>query len=165
MTTPAPPPSRTLIPLPAPIRRLFDLFPLITYPSTALPTSSPRVSAQPTLHIFTAPSTSSPDAPSFNPTCLSTQTYLRLCNIPFRTAAATNHASPTGQLPYLTPPGSRTALAPADRIHAWAEEFGQKPNGQDIEDPETKAFLALVEEGAVRDAWVCLRLPPPTSTG
>lgn len=65
--------------VPAPVRRLFDRFPLVVYPANELPARSPRPSGLPTLHVFTAEQ----DAPglgtarlSFNPSCLKWQVGL-----------------------------------------------------------------------------------------
>jgi metaxin len=155
----AAPASRSLIPLPAPIRRLFDAFPLVTYPSAPLPTSAPpRISSDDaaTLHIFTT-NPPSPDAPSHNPTCLAYQTYLRLRGVRFRCVPATNHAAPDGRLPYLMPPGERKSV-PAEKIRRWVGEEG-KGKEEEEEDTEALAFEALVES-SIRDAFVTH--PPPT---
>ena len=85
---------------PAPLKRLFDRFPLLAYSSNPLPLrasiSESQRAAVDTLYIFGLP-----DQPSLNPTCLRYQTLLLLAGLPFETASSNNHASPTGSLPFL----------------------------------------------------------------
>ncbi|KAI9795991.1 MAG: hypothetical protein M1833_006567 [Piccolia ochrophora] len=104
-------PLRDLFTIPAPLKQLFDRFPLLTYAPNPLPLRSPAASDLPTLYIFTTPSDAERGLPSFNPSCLKWQTYLKLCNLPFRTQPSTNHASPTGALPFLLP--SRSLSSPS----------------------------------------------------
>ena len=59
--------------VPQPIRRVFDRFPLITYPPNELPRSSPRKHTKNQLYIFTTPNAARKGAPSFNPACLKWQ--------------------------------------------------------------------------------------------
>ncbi|KAK0741248.1 hypothetical protein B0T18DRAFT_227535 [Schizothecium vesticola] len=93
--------------IPRPLQRLFDTFPLVTYdrpadlPVRARHAISPSL---PTLYIFTTPDDALVGAPSFNPGCLKWQTYLRLHSLDHLTLPSTNHASPTGSLPFLLPP-------------------------------------------------------------
>jgi metaxin len=58
---------------PAPIKRLFDIFPLITYPPNELPQRKERISAQLTLYIFATEEGVREGRPSFNPGCLKWQ--------------------------------------------------------------------------------------------
>lgn len=69
-----------------------------------------------------------------------------------------NHASPSGALPFLVPAGEAKQAVPASRLPQWAGENAKTPRGCNLEDPEVKAFLALVDT-RVRDAWVST-LPP-----
>lgn len=149
--SPAPAPSKTsrLPTIPAPLRALFSAFPLVTLPATPLPARSPRPSQTPTLHIFTT----SPTTPSHNPACLKWQTFLRLHEIPHSAVASTNHASPTGTLPFLS---QAHDITPAHKIRDWAgvsEEI-------DTTDVEVAAFLTLLDT-CIRDAWVLHSTPPP----
>lgn len=58
---------------PQPIRRLFDEFPLRTYPVNELPLRSPQNRDRHTLWIFTTSRGARFDKPSFNPACLKWQ--------------------------------------------------------------------------------------------
>lgn len=58
---------------PAPIKRLFDKFPLTTYPPNELPRREGRIGAQCTLYIFATDEDVRGDRPSFNPGCLKWQ--------------------------------------------------------------------------------------------
>lgn len=59
--------------VPEPVRRVFDKFPLRTYPTNDLPRRSPRRRETATLYIFTSPKSARRGAPSFNPACLKWQ--------------------------------------------------------------------------------------------
>lgn len=59
--------------VPEPVRRVFDKFPLRTYPTNDLPRRSPRRRKTATLYIFTSPKSARRGAPSFNPACLKWQ--------------------------------------------------------------------------------------------
>ena len=59
--------------LPAPVKAIFDQFPLITYESNALPYTRAGSSRVPTLYVFTTEADARAGAPSYNPTCLKWQ--------------------------------------------------------------------------------------------
>lgn len=59
--------------LPAPVKRIFDKFPLKTYPPNDLPRRSLRLQDANVLHIFTTKQGAVIGAPSFNPACLKWQ--------------------------------------------------------------------------------------------
>jgi metaxin len=59
--------------LPAPVKGIFDKFPLKTYPSNDLPCRSPQIKDANVLHVFTTKEGASQNAPSFNPACLKWQ--------------------------------------------------------------------------------------------
>jgi metaxin len=123
--------------LPAPVKRIFDIFPLKTYPPNGLPHRSPKRRTDILLHIFTTTEGAYNSAPSFNPACLKWQVrdtssaredrvtdcnkaYLTFCGVDFKTAASNNHASPTGVLPFLTPASdSPPSPIPANKILKW----------------------------------------------
>jgi hypothetical protein len=80
-----PPADATLPPLllprvPAPLQRLFDAVPLLTYPADALPERSPArgPGASPVLHVFVSEDGAARGEASFNPTCLRWQVSSRL---------------------------------------------------------------------------------------
>ncbi|EFX04567.1 mitochondrial outer membrane protein [Grosmannia clavigera kw1407] len=153
-------------PIPAPLQRLFDLVPLVTYPANALPDEAPddepeeAAVAPPTLFVFSSASDAARGRPSFNPTCLKWQTYLRLAGVAVRLEPSTNHASPSGALPFLQPPRRRgqTAARPvsAHELQAYtkrmAEETARLPSsGQD--DSRALAYQALLDT-CIRRAWL-----------
>ncbi|KAL2264728.1 hypothetical protein VTJ83DRAFT_7238 [Remersonia thermophila] len=98
-------PGWSKVQIPRPLQRLFDLFPLRAYEPNDLPERSQHLtfSSLPTLFIFTTDEDARLGLPSFNPTCLRWQTLLRLTGLEFRVLPSTNHASPTGALPFLLP--------------------------------------------------------------
>ena len=65
--------SRSIFDVPAPIKQLFDRFPLVTYPINHLPQRAPQHRNTPVLHIFTTTEGASIGAPSYNPACLKWQ--------------------------------------------------------------------------------------------
>ncbi|MCJ1398119.1 hypothetical protein MMC11_001316 [Xylographa trunciseda] len=156
----ASPPSRPWFALPAPLKHLFSLFPLRTLPSSQLPARTAHHRDQHVLYIFTDPTTSNRNAPSFNPTCLKWQTYLNLLGLDFRTAASTNHASPTGTLPFLIPSSrtnlqdevvGQTAVVPSNKLQKWARD-----KGIIREEPDTmryEAYMSLLDH-RIRRAWL-----------
>ncbi|CAK7199015.1 hypothetical protein SEUCBS139899_001683 [Sporothrix eucalyptigena] len=109
-------------PIPGPLQRLFDLVPLITYPANALPgddacglddsTEISPLDLLPTLYVFIDPADAAQGRASFNPTCLKWQTFLRFADIPVRVVSSSNHASPTGALPFLQPARRRPSTQP-----------------------------------------------------
>ncbi|KAL1864786.1 hypothetical protein VTK73DRAFT_5665 [Phialemonium thermophilum] len=101
------PRSRWMPPVPGPLQRLFDHFPLTTYPANDLPCRSPGPSELPALYVFVSEEGATKGDPSFNPSCLKWQTLLKFAGVRFRLVSSTNHASPTGALPFLLPPAPR----------------------------------------------------------
>jgi len=65
--------KKSIFDTPAPIERLFQRFPLITYATNELPLRSPRDTPENVLYIFTTPSDALRGEPSFNPSCLKWQ--------------------------------------------------------------------------------------------
>lgn len=113
---------------PQPIRRLFEKFPLQTYPINELPQRSPRKRDRNTLWIFSSKEGVQLGAPSFNPGCLKWQAYMKFNGIDFLTISSNNHASPTGALPFLLPAsrskdsGEAVLPVPSTRIERWVRE-------------------------------------------
>ena len=62
-----------LFTIPASLKRLFDKFPLITYPANELPLRAQRPRHQHALYVFTTLEGGAAGAPSFNPSCLKWQ--------------------------------------------------------------------------------------------
>ncbi|KAK4166628.1 hypothetical protein QBC43DRAFT_313037 [Cladorrhinum sp. PSN259] len=118
-TTPSKPPAPWgTLQIPKPIQQLFNQFPLLTYPANDLPARTQALthSTLPTLYIFTTDEDAASGLPSFNPTCLKYQTLLRLTQTPHRTQPSTNHASPTGSLPFLIQPQTSKPIASSQLI-------------------------------------------------
>jgi metaxin len=64
---------RNLFSIPAPIRTLFDLVPVLVYPPNELPQRAPKPARIPTLYVFTRKEDATAGKPSFNPGCLKWQ--------------------------------------------------------------------------------------------
>ncbi|KIV88022.1 hypothetical protein PV10_09198 [Exophiala mesophila] len=142
--------------LPHPLRRVFDRFPLVTYPANLLPQRSSKQGNENVLYIFQKLDPKSRDAPSYNPSCLKWQAYLKFHGIPLKTRPSNNHASPTGSLPFLLPastssdPHRPVSPIPANRIARWVVSQGGK------EDPliwRQDAYAALIDHN-IRSAWL-----------
>ncbi len=71
--------GRDLVSIPRPLKRLFDKFPLHTYPANELPVGSPRRNKLPTLYIFSDDEDARLGKPSYHPGCLKWQ----VCVFPF----------------------------------------------------------------------------------
>lgn len=156
--------------LPAPLKYLFSRFPLQTLPPSQLPIRTAPYRDQHTLYIFTTASAATRNGPSFNPTCLKWQTYLKFLGVDFQTIASTNHASPTGVLPFLIPATgsevgssedvSQKGVVVSNRLQKWAKE-----KGLGREEPESmryEAYMALLDH-LIRRAWVCFIATSPIS--
>ena len=156
----ASPPSHSWLALPTPLKHLFSKFPLRTLPPSQLPARTAHHREQHVLYVFTDPSGPDNNTPSFNPTCLKWQTYFKFIGLDFRTVASTNHASPTGALPFMIPAsssnlqGSATGqmpVVPSNKLQKWAREKGI---GQ--EEPDSmryEAYMSLLDH-RIRKAWV-----------
>lgn len=104
-TTTTPPPSRGIFTAPSHIRALFKSFPLQTLPANTLPSRAATSTALPRLFIFARDDAAAASGtPSFNPSCLKYQTLLRIANVPVSLVPSSNHASPSGSLPFLIIP-------------------------------------------------------------
>ena len=83
------PSSKPWFETPAPIKRLFDKFPLQTYPPNELPQRTSVDRTRNTLHVFTTDEAAHRGAPSFNPSCLKWQVCSRcLRNLGSKTTSA-----------------------------------------------------------------------------
>ncbi|KAI9705145.1 MAG: hypothetical protein M1836_006928 [Candelina mexicana] len=149
--------AKDIFKIPAPVRRLFDQFPFVTYPSNDLPRRSPVRRDTPSLYIFTTSTGARDGAPSFNPSCLKWQAYLRFAGVDFHTISSNNHASPTGALPFLLPSRSSSTVSnpplpiPSNKLQKWVHERTRLP-----EDPSSlkyAPYLSLVDH-KIRNAWL-----------
>ncbi|KAK0638871.1 hypothetical protein B0T16DRAFT_233959 [Cercophora newfieldiana] len=141
-------------PVPRPLQQLFDSFPLVTYAATELPARSQPATSDsvPTLYVFASEADARLGAPSFNPGCLKWQTFLRLAGVTFRILPSTNHASPTGALPFLLPARPNTTPIPATKLHTYALQHGTCPPSE----PSTlrlDAYHSLLDL-PLRNAWL-----------
>ncbi len=76
-------------------------------------------------------------------------------DIPFVTVASSNHASPTGALPFLLPSAQSpsTAAVPSSRIQRWVRDVtGAKNNETTISELGTESQQGLVRGGAASAA-------------
>ncbi|KAI9844681.1 MAG: hypothetical protein M1837_005423 [Sclerophora amabilis] len=155
---------RDLFTIPPPIKRLFDKFPLVTYPANELPLRSPQrgrtlQSAQlPTLYIFATEKDARNDRPSFNPTCLKWQSFLKFNHVVFASVASNNHASPSGALPFLLPsPQSQSSsaeqVAPvaSNKLDKWVMAHRSVPDERS--NLRYDAYISLLDH-RIRNAWL-----------
>jgi len=64
---------RDFFSIPAPLKQLFDLVPIVTYPPNQLPLRAPKSARIPTLYVFSKDQDAAAGRPSFNPSCLKWQ--------------------------------------------------------------------------------------------
>ena len=64
---------RDLFSIPAPVKRLFDKVPLVTYSPNELPQRAPKASRIPSVYVFAHAEDAAAGRPSFNPSCLKWQ--------------------------------------------------------------------------------------------
>ncbi|KAI0885824.1 uncharacterized protein GGS22DRAFT_134896 [Annulohypoxylon maeteangense] len=137
--------------IPAPLARLFKKFPLLTYPPNELPARSPSARDVPTLYVFISDRDALYGLPSFNPNCLKWQTFLKLAGVAFRVTSSTNHASPTGALPFLLPPSSPKPI-PTSQFEEYAAENGITKI-LDAPSLRVEAYESLLDD-RIRNAWL-----------
>ncbi|KAI1109279.1 hypothetical protein F5Y14DRAFT_39324 [Nemania sp. NC0429] len=156
-TRPHAPESSGWFAIPAPLARLFKKFPLLTYPPNELPARSPDVGDVPTLYVFISDEDALKGLPSFNPSCLRWQTFLKLAGIDFRVRPSNNHASPTGALPFLLPPSTPSNPRPQNPIGSGKlEQYGLDHGKSKVaENPGSRldAYESLLDHH-VRNAWL-----------
>ncbi|KAJ4984559.1 mitochondrial outer membrane protein [Stagonosporopsis vannaccii] len=148
--------SRSIFNVPAPIKQLFDRFPLVTYSTNDLPQRAPRQRDAHVLHIFTTNEGALKGSPSYNPACLKWQAYLKFSNIEHQLAASSNHASPSGALPFLLPAQPDTTKhvqpVPSGKLQRWTMNNSETA----VEEPgdlRYEAYLSLLDH-RIRRAWL-----------
>ncbi|PSN66416.1 hypothetical protein BS50DRAFT_589150 [Corynespora cassiicola Philippines] len=151
-----PQPARSIFAVPAPIKQLFDRFPLVTYPANDLPLRAPANRDSNVLYVFATEKDAAAGAPSYNPACLKWQTYLKFSNVAFRLASSNNHASPSGALPFLLPSSVESSKqiqrVPSGKLQRWS--MNNSPAA--IEEPSDlryEAYLSLLDH-RIRRAWL-----------
>jgi metaxin len=166
-------PSRWLA-VPAPVRQLFKLFPLHAYDPEPLPwrapdpNPSPSSPARPRLYVFLREidTDANDDAllgrPSFNPSCLKWQTFLRIAGVDVDLVSSNNHASPSGALPFLVvPEGVATSKQQPPLTGAKIFHYARDHAARDIPSRPShrlEAYQALLDQ-AIRPAWVGVSSP------
>ncbi|MCJ1356278.1 MAG: hypothetical protein MMC33_006272 [Icmadophila ericetorum] len=148
---------------PKPIKWLFNKVPLQILPPNELPHRTTQTRNINTLYIFARDGEEHQGEPSFNPSCLKWQAYLKFMGIDFVTVASNNHASPTGALPFLIPasssPFENSLPIPSNKIQQWARE--QNSAREEPSDMRYDAYKVLLDH-RIRDAWTyTLYLEPP----
>ncbi|WQF88735.1 Putative thioredoxin-like, metaxin, glutathione S-transferase domain-containing protein [Colletotrichum destructivum] len=149
--------ARSWFAVPAPVAALFRRFPLAVYPANDLPLRSPSRAGLPTLYVFVADDDAPRGRPSFNPSCLKWQTFLKIAGVEFRILPSTNHASPSGALPYLQPPSPLRPVAGAGRLEAYALDNSLLPAEKRPPPPapsdRLRAYESLLDT-RLRTAWL-----------
>ncbi|QKX62310.1 uncharacterized protein TRUGW13939_09469 [Talaromyces rugulosus] len=146
--------SSKLFAVPAPIKSVFDRFPLVTYQSEDVPLSRTGRSERNRLFVFIDPADAKKGAPSFNPQCLKWQSYLKFVGIDFDLVSSNNHASPTGALPFLHPalPAASLDPIPSNKIQKWAIEQVHCEEEQQL-NMRFDVYMSLLEH-RIRTAWL-----------
>ncbi|KAG5953835.1 hypothetical protein E4U53_001908 [Claviceps sorghi] len=151
---------------PQPIRTLFKLFPLRVHDAEPLPARAPeRVRRRAKLHVFSTEEDALCGRPSYNPGCLKWQTYLRIANLEFDLVPSTNHASPSGSLPYLLPAScSSRPDIPLTGCHIaqYAQKHSPQLHPRDAT-PREEAYRALLAQN-IRPAWLYTLYVDPVHT-
>ncbi|OTB07044.1 hypothetical protein M426DRAFT_20439 [Hypoxylon sp. CI-4A] len=153
--------------IPAPLARLFKKFPLLTYPPNELPARSPSSRDVATLYVFISDQDALKGLPSFNPSCLKWQAFLKLAGIDFRTVSSNNHASPTGALPFLIPPSSPNSLTaqtpiPTNKLEQYVLDKSTS-KVSDVPTLKLEAYESLLDY-RIRNAWLYSLYLSPSNT-
>ncbi|KAK5151483.1 phosphatidylserine decarboxylase [Recurvomyces mirabilis] len=150
----------SLFRLPPPLKRIFDQTPLVTYPENAAPLRSGKIERRRNaLYIFTTDEAAYRGQPSFNPSCLKWQAFLRFEGLEFVTVPSSNHASPSGSLPFLLPTSDakkgRGAPVVGGKLKRWvAVQQKEKVKSKEVqEDVRYEAYASLVDH-VIRRAWL-----------
>ncbi|CAI7647882.1 hypothetical protein PCG10_000782 [Penicillium crustosum] len=140
--------------VPAPIKRLFDKFPLTTYPANEIPQRLRPHDNVNQLYVFTDASGVRHGRPSFNPQCLKWQAYLKFVGIDFEITSSNNHASPNGSLPFLLPslPADSSRPIPSHKIQKWAIEQVHCEEEQQL-NLRFEVYASLLDN-RIRSAWL-----------
>ncbi|KAL4786358.1 hypothetical protein BJX76DRAFT_321645 [Aspergillus varians] len=145
---------RDFFSVPAPVKRVFDRFPLLTYPENDLPHYDWSARRENQLFVFTDAAGARRGRPSFNPQCLKWQAYLKFVGIDFELVPSNNHASPTGVLPFLLPVlpiGTGTPI-PSAKLQKWAIEEVHCEEEQQL-NVRFEVYSSLLDN-RIRNAWL-----------
>ncbi|KAI0107159.1 hypothetical protein GGR51DRAFT_157757 [Nemania sp. FL0031] len=143
--------------IPVPLARLFKKFPLLTYPPNELPARSPDIRDVPTLYVFISEEDAEKGLPSFNPSCLRWQTFLKLAGVDFCLRSSNNHGSPTGALPFLLPPSTPTnprlqRPIPSNNLEQYGLDNGKVKLPKNTSS-RLEAYESLLDH-RIRNAWL-----------
>ncbi|KAI9049892.1 hypothetical protein LZ554_006040 [Drepanopeziza brunnea f. sp. 'monogermtubi'] len=149
---------RDFFSIPAPIKQLFDVVPVVVYPANTLPQRTPKSARIPSLYIFSNEWDAAAGRPSVNPSCLKWQTFLNIAGIDHRLISSNNHASPSGSLPFLLPAAhssnglqeSPLPIASSKLVKYAAEHGGRVDEPVSIRYP---AYQSLLDH-RIRNAWL-----------
>ncbi|RMY83348.1 hypothetical protein D0862_11728 [Hortaea werneckii] len=162
---------RDLFAIPPPVKRVFDKVPLVTYEANELPARAPRDRGENVLYVFTTNDGARNGRPSFNPSCLRWQVrqdeetsgaYLKFHSVPFSTAPSSNHASPSGSLPFLLPADRSSdsyfktqEAVTSSKIKKWIIRQRRKEAAtiNESEDVRYEAYASLLDN-RIRRAWL-----------
>ncbi|KAF2666957.1 hypothetical protein BT63DRAFT_457915 [Microthyrium microscopicum] len=143
--------------VPRPIKRIFDRFPLLTYPANRLPERVQRVKSADghALFIWCAPEDASENRASFNPACLRWQAFLKSQNLQFHTVSSSNHASTNERLPFLVVNPScsspfKSNIVSAHELAKWAVD--QKDSWPVELELHYEPYMSLLNN-EIRRAW------------
>ncbi|KAI0540542.1 hypothetical protein GGR58DRAFT_511656 [Xylaria digitata] len=153
--------------IPAPLARLFKKFPLLTYPPNELPARSPDIRNVPTLYVFISDENALKGLPSFNPSCLKWQTFLKLADVDFCLRSSNNHASPTGALPFLLPPSTpgdskSQRPIPSNKLEQYGLDNGKSKLPESL-GARIEAYESLIDH-RIRNAWLYTLYLSPSNT-
>ncbi|GAB7365641.1 hypothetical protein MBLNU230_g6705t1 [Neophaeotheca triangularis] len=145
--------------IPPALKEIFDRYPLVEYARNELPLRAPRKREENVLYIFTTERDARAGRASFNPACLKWQTYMKFTEIAFQVRPSSNHASPSGALPFLLPASPSIDSekpvdpVPSNKLRKWLSSQSGTELPAEPEDVRYEAYGALVE-GAIRKAWL-----------
>lgn len=149
--------ARGWLAVPAPLRALFNAFPLRVYEPEPLPYRSPDPRPpRPALYVFAF---DGEDRPSYNPSCLKWQTFLRIAGVDVDLVPSNNHASPSGALPFLLPAASDGQTAPltGEKLLEYARRNASYEPPV-VPNHRLEAYRSLLAQ-SIRPAWVSSPLP------
>ncbi|PGH17595.1 hypothetical protein AJ80_04774 [Polytolypa hystricis UAMH7299] len=157
---PAAPGSVSRFPsVPAPVKRVFDRFPLATYPPNDVPRRLSNPQHEHRLYVFIDARGAKHGRPSYNPHCLKWQAYLKFIGINFTIIPSNNHASPTGALPFLLPAASSSGVSadhlvpvPSTKLQKWAIEQMHVEEEQQLS-IRFDVYASLLDH-RIRNAWL-----------
>ncbi|KAJ3558864.1 hypothetical protein NPX13_g9631 [Xylaria arbuscula] len=141
--------------------------PAFDYPPNELPARSPDARDVPVLYVFISDEDALKELPSFNPSCLKWQTFLKLAGIDFRLRPSNNHASPTGALPFLLPPSTPSDLKPQRPVPSnKLEQYGLDNAKSKLSGnlgTKIDAYESLLDH-RIRNAWLYTLYLSPANT-